>query len=207
MMNPPATFYIDSTAKIDFPIRPLQGFVKSLWKSSVPAPNLPGKLYIGPFAIVGENVRLGERVIIDEYCRVGRGTKIGDDTLIIYRSTIGGEARIGKNCVIGATVSENCQIGDNCKVFGRVLHKHENSAISWDHHPTAEPAVKIKDHSFVGFEAVVAGGITVGPRAYICAGAIITKDVAANHIGFGYNKIIHYSAWKGPLRKNPIFEE
>lgn len=207
MSNPPAKFYIDPSAKINHPLRPLQGFVESNWKPSMPSPELPKQLYVGPFAIVGEHVQIGERVIIDEYCRVGRGVQIDEDTLIIYRSSIGGEARIGKNCVIGGTISENCQVGDNCKIFGRIVHKHENSAISWDHHETVEPAVIVKDHSFVGFEALVAGGITVGPCAYICAGSIITKSVPANHIGFGLNKIIHYSEWNGPLRNNPIFNE
>jgi UDP-3-O-[3-hydroxymyristoyl] glucosamine N-acyltransferase len=200
-----ATFYIDPTAKMNYPIRPLQGFVKSNWKPINSSPQLPQKLYVGPFAIVGEHVQLGERVIIDEYCRVGRGSQIGDDSLIIYRSTIGGEARIGKNCVIGATISENCIIEDNCKIFGRIVHKHENSTISWDHHEIPEPAVTIKSHSFVGFEAVVSGGITIGPYSYICAGSIITKAVPSQHIGFGFNKIIHYAEWKGPLRNNPIF--
>ena len=196
--------YIDPTARLNVPFRPLQGFVPSTKGHSTEPVPLPNKVYIGPFCVIGEDTRLGERVIIDEFCKIGRACIIGDDTLIVYRSNIGAGAQIGANCVIGGVISENCRVGTNCKIFGKVIHKHLNSLASWDH-SEPEESVKIHDMSFVGFDAILAGRINIGPRAYVCAGSIITRDVPPLHIAYETNKIIHFEAWKGPLRTNPVF--
>jgi acetyltransferase-like isoleucine patch superfamily enzyme len=199
--------YIDPTARIGFPLRPLQGFVTSNWQPDVAEPQIAGPVYVGPFALIGEGVSLGERVIVEAFCSIGRGTRVGRDSLIIYRASVGGQARIGAECVIGNVVSEHCTIGDRCKVFGRIVHKHEDSTISWDHHPEPEPAVTIADDTFVGFDAIVAGGVTIGPRAYVCAGAIVTRDVPPLHIASGTNTVVHFSQWRGPLAQNPLFQD
>ena len=52
----------------------------------------------------------------------------------------------------------------------------------------------------------MAGKIEIGPHAYICAGAIITKSVPTGFIAFGKNEMVHHSQWKGKLGKSPIFE-
>jgi UDP-3-O-[3-hydroxymyristoyl] glucosamine N-acyltransferase len=194
---------IDPTARLGVPIRPLQGWVAST--RVMPPLQMGEAVYVGPFVVVGEGSQLGERVILDAYTSVGRGVQIGEDTLVVYRATIGGSARIGRECVIGNTISENCVVGDRCRVFGRVIHKHEDSTISWDHHEIPEPSVTIRDDSFIGFDAIVAGGITIGPRAYVCAGSIVTRDVPPFHIARSCNEIVHHSEWTGPLKDNPLF--
>jgi acetyltransferase-like isoleucine patch superfamily enzyme len=200
-----ASTYIDPTARIGFPLRPLQGFVWSEWDPPDRTPKFADPVYIGPHVTIGEAVILDDRVIIDEFCSVARGAHIGADTLVIYGAAIGGEARIGSDCVIGNIVSEAVVVGNRCKVFGRIIHKHEDSTISWDHHSEPEPSVTIEDDCFVGFDAIVAGGITIGPRSYVCAGAIVTKSVPPLHIAFGINECIHYTEWAGDLAKNPLF--
>jgi UDP-3-O-[3-hydroxymyristoyl] glucosamine N-acyltransferase len=206
-MPPITETYIHPTAVMGLPLRPLQGMVTSSWRSDEPDVRLGHPVYIGPFVTIGEAVTLGDRVIVDERCSIGRGSRIGDDTLLIYAANVGGHAEIGRNCVIGNVVSERAVIGDRCRVFGRVIHKHENSTISWDHHEIPEPSVSIHDDSFVGFDAIVAGGLKIGPRAYVCAGAVVTRSVPPLHIAYGVNKTKHHSEWVGDLARNPLFRE
>lgn len=71
----------------------------------------------------------------------------------------------------------------------------------------AEPSPVIHEDSFVGHGALVIGGIEIGPRAYVCAGAVVTRNVPAYHIASSVNQIIHYTEWRGPLRDNPLFSE
>lgn len=203
-MDNKSQFFIDPTAKIDFPLRFLQGCVqtKNITKKNV---TLPKKLYIGPYVIVGTDTVLGERVIIDSYCNIDPNVIVGQDTLITYRASIGGGSIIGENCVIGGVIPENCKIGDRCRIFGNLVHSHNDSTMSWDHHEIPEKSVTIFQDSFIGFGANLAGGFEVGPNSYICAGAIITKTIPPFHIGFGTNKILHYSEWKGELKNNPLF--
>ena len=197
---------IHPTAIIGQPIRPLQGMVISEENPTNKEIVMGEELYIGPYSIVGEGVKFGNKVIIDVFCNIERGVKIGQGTIIVHRATIGGYSIVGRECVIGGLIGEGTVIGDNCRIFGTVVHKQDDPSQSWDHRAEAEPSVIIHDYSFIGFESFVAGEIEIGPHAYICAGAVITKNVPAGYIAFGKNEMIHHSEWKGELGKSPIFE-
>lgn len=197
-------FYVDPTARINVPLRFLQGCVcteNRIRQETL----LPKRAYIGPYAIIGENVQLGEKVIIDAYCSVDPNVIIGQDTLLTYRAYVGGGAVIGRDCIIGGFISENCRIGDRCRVFGDLIHKQRDTTASWDHFDEPEPSAVIHDDSFVGFGAKLIGGLEIGPKAYICAGAVVTRSVPPLHIASGANQIVHYTQWKGNLKENPIF--
>lgn len=197
---------IHPTAIIGQPIRPLQGMVLSKENPKTKNIIMEDELYIGPYSIIGEGVEFGNKVIVDVYCNIERGVKIGRDTIVVHRATIGGYSIIGKECVIGGLIGEGTIVGDNCRIFGTVVHKQDDPSQSWDHRAEPEPSVIIHDYSFIGFESFVAGNIEVGPNAYICAGAVITKNVPRGYIAFGTNEMVHHRKWKGELGKSPIFE-
>jgi UDP-3-O-[3-hydroxymyristoyl] glucosamine N-acyltransferase len=68
---------------------------------------------IHPSAIVGSNVRLGERVSIQPQAVIEDGSEIGDDTIIGAGSYIGHETTIGATCLIYplVTIRERSRIG------------------------------------------------------------------------------------------------
>jgi len=167
----------------------------------------PKELYIGPYTLIGQNVVFGERVIVDAYCSIDADVVIGKDTLVTYRSSIGFSSDIGNNCVIGGFIPENCIIGDNCRVFGKLVHTHSDTTLSWDHHEVPEKSPIIHEMSFVGFDAVISGGVEVGPHSFVCAGAIITRNVDPYCIAFGTNQITHFTNWRGQLKNNPVFRK
>lgn len=197
---------IHTTAIIGQPIRPLQGMVLSRENPEIKEIVMGEELYIGPYTIIGEGVCFGNKVIVDSFCNIERGVKIGQNTIVVHRATIGGYSIIGTDCVIGGLIGEGTVIGNNCRVFGTVVHKQDDPSQSWDHRAEAEPSVVIHDNSFIGFEAFVAGKIEIGPQAYICAGAVITRSVPTGYIAFGKNEMLHHSKWKGELGRSPIFE-
>lgn len=188
-------------------MRPLQGMVDSKQNPINTTITVDGELYVGPYSIIGEGVHLGNNVIIDSHIIIERGVEIRENTLVVHRATIGGYSKIGKDCVIGGLIGEGTIIGNNCRVFGTIVHKQENPTLSWDHREFPEPSVVIHHNSFVGFETFVAGNIEIGPASYVCAGAIITKTVPPEYIAYGENQLIHYTKWKGPLSKSNFFEE
>lgn len=197
---------IHQTAIMGQPIRPLQGMILSKENPIDLSIKHGDELYIGPYSIVGEGVTFENGVIVDAYCNIERGVEIGENTLIVHRATIGGYSKIGSDCVIGGLIGEGTTIGNNCRVFGTVVHKQDDPSLSWDHRPEPEPSVIIHDNSFIGFEAFVAGNIEIGPQAYVCAEAVVTKTVPPGYIAYGNNQMIHYSKWKGTLGKSPFFE-
>lgn len=168
--------------------------------------SLPNRIHIGPYAVIGTSCKLSENVVIDEYCSLDPQVTILENTLVTYRSSIGSGTIIGKNCVIGGFIPENCLIEDECRIFGKLVHNHIDSTLSWDHHIIPEPSPVVKTYSFVGFNAVISGGVKIGPFSYICSSSLITRDVPPYHIAHGVNQITHYKEWKGDLKNNPIFK-
>ncbi len=196
---------IHKTAIIGAEFRMLEGFVRPTSLGTSIPPVLAEDVWIGPFAMIGFGAILGDRVIIDAYGRVDINAQVGADTQLLYRGTIGAEVAIGTNCIVGGSVSEGTKVGNHCRTFGKLVHPHHDSTMSWDHHETSEPSVILHDHSFVGHDATVIGGVEIGPYAYVCSGALVTRSVPPDHIAFGVNQIVHHSEWKGKLRDNPIF--
>jgi hypothetical protein len=58
---------------------------------------------------------------------------------------------------------------------------------------------------FIGWRAMVIGDVNIGAGAYVCAGALVTRDVPAGYIAYGRNEIVHPTAWPGPLGKSRFF--
>ncbi|MEL6244380.1 MAG: DapH/DapD/GlmU-related protein [Pseudomonadota bacterium] len=198
--------FIHETAVIGCGPRFLQGGVKWELKDANNPPSLPKNVYIGPFAIVGNGAVLCEGVVVDAYCRVEPSAIMGKNTLLVYRGTVGVGAVVGEDCVIGGSVSEGTKVGNRVRSFGKLIHTHADSTQSWDFRESGEPSPEIGDDSFVAHGALIIGGVTVGPKAYVCAGAVITRNVPPNHIAYGNNQIVHYSKWEGGLRENPLFK-
>lgn len=92
---------------------------------------------------------------------------IGEGTHINYGANIVDPAfvRIGSHCVLS-----------DCTIFG-----HDGSAevlASIYQLPLdAVGKVEIRDHVFIGWNAIVMPGVTVGPNAIVAAGAVVTADV------------------------------
>jgi len=45
--------------------------------------------------------------------------------------------------------------------------------------------IDIRDHVFIGFNAIILPNVTIGPNAIVAAGAVVTKDVAEGDIVAG----------------------
>ena len=67
------------------------------------------KLYLGAFAYIGENVKIGSHVKIFPGAYVGDNVVIGDNTIIFAGAKIYSESLIGKNCVINS----GCIVGSD----------------------------------------------------------------------------------------------
>jgi len=130
---------------------------------------------IGAFCIIEAGAQLAEYVEVDHYCRIGSGVQIGARTRILYRAQIFDEVTIGKKCIISGELVDRTVVGDNVTFQGNTAHSHTDATGDWDQ--TEEPSPVIRNGSVVGVDAILIGGITIGPRAYVAAGEIVTCDV------------------------------
>lgn len=160
---------------------------------------------IGPNVIIEEGVKIGENVIIESGAVIEKGSSIGAGTLIVHGARILADVRIGKKCVISGLISDRCSIGNHSRVFGNLIHRQDNPLLSWD--GTIEESPIIDEYVFISFGAQVIGNVRIGDHSYVCANAVVTRDVKPRQIVVGNNRSIPHSKWKGKLRQSNFWKE
>jgi bifunctional N-acetylglucosamine-1-phosphate-uridyltransferase/glucosamine-1-phosphate-acetyltransferase GlmU-like protein len=190
------------TAIIGTPFRPLlDGRELDIDQDPVIAPGV----WIGHYTTVGRGVMVGPGSILEDFVGIEPGAQIGSRVLVTSRSWIGIGATVGDNSVIKGYIGDHARIGRGCRIFGDLIHRQLNPSVPWDDPAAEEPAPIVGDGAFVGWRAVIVGGVNIGAGAYVCAGALITKDVPAGYIAYGRNKFTSPSSWPGALGKSSFF--
>ena len=170
-----------------------------------------GETIIGRDCMFGAHVsilrgtHIRDRVSVDDFTTIEQDVDIGEECVLTYHAIICNEAKIGARSVVGGFVGERSVVSHDCRVFGHLVHRQDNPAMPWD--GPAEPAPVLGHHVFVAFGAVIAGGVKIGKRSYICAGAVVTKNVPPRHIVKGANEAMYYKSSDLKLAKSPWFSE
>ena len=139
------------------------------------------------------NVTLGNNVKIFDFVNL-YGCTIGDDTKIGTFVEIQKNATIGKNCKIsshtficeGVHIEDNVFVGHNVTFINDKVPRSVNedgSMQSEDDWKVVETF--IKKGSSIGSSATIMCGVTIGERAIVGAGAVVTKNVPPNSIVAG----------------------
>lgn len=117
---------------------------------------------------LGNLVRVSPRGVITVLHR-WRGVKIGSDCFI------------DPNAILETAYPENITLGDDVRVTaGAIIMTHiKPPHYLRDHElvPTVLKPVILGDHSFIGVNAVILPGVTVGKAAVVASGAVVTSDV------------------------------
>lgn len=163
--------------------------------------------------VTGNNTNFFLESKIENLCKekicIGDNCKIRGE-LLVYPH--GGEILIGNDCYIGEMTK--IWSAKQIKIGNRVLIAHNvNIHDSNDHpldknkrhehyleiittgHPKAIDSIRketiiIEDDAWIGFNAIILKGVTIGSGAIIGAGAIVSKDVPPYTIVVGNQKII-----------------
>ncbi len=197
------TAHVAETAIIGTPFRPLiDGRRRVPGRTTL----IGADSWIGHQTTIGQGAVIGAGTIIEDQVRIEAEAIVGERVLVISRSQICLGAKVADDCVIKGYVGDFCQVGKGCRIAGELIHRQLDPGIPWDGPAADEPAPVVADGAFVGWRAVVVGGVSVGVGAYVCAGALITRDVPAHHIAYGRNQIAHPADWPGTLGKSPFFK-
>jgi acetyltransferase-like isoleucine patch superfamily enzyme len=135
---------------------------------------------------IAASVRLGKNVMIHHPDLVNLyGCQVGDDTRIGAFVEIQKNATIGALCKISSHtfICEGVEIGDEVFVGHGVMFINDlypratadgglQTEADWKVVPTY-----VRKGASIGSGAVILGGVTIGERALIGAGAVVTKDV------------------------------
>lgn len=144
---------------------------------------------------ISADVRLGRGVLIPQPELVNLyGCSIGDDTKIGPFVEIQREVRVGARCKISSHsfVCEGVEIEDEVFVGHGVMFTNdlyprsttEDGRMQTEDHWVVVPTL-VKRGASIGSGAVILAGITIGERAMIGAGAVVTRDVAPGAVVSG----------------------
>ena len=139
------------------------------------------------------NVQVGENVKIFSFVNA-YGCSIGDNSRVGAFVEIQKGATIGKSCKISSHtfICEGVHIEDNVFVGHGVMFTNDlfPRATRPDGTPQTEAdwtlvETFVKKGASIGSNATILAGIKIGENALVGAGAVVTKDVAANAIVAG----------------------
>ncbi|MEI6172229.1 MAG: acyltransferase [Bacteroidota bacterium] len=132
-----------------------------------------------------------ESAIIDEGCRIGKGTKIWHFTHIMKGSIIGEQCNLGQNVVISPDVvlGRNVKVQNNVSIYTGVICQDDvflgpsmvfTNVINPRSHILRKDQYQttlVKRGASIGANATIVCGNEIGEFAFIGAGAVVTKNV------------------------------
>lgn len=120
---------------------------------------------------------LGRKSVIESYCCINNA--VGD-------VTIGDHTRIGINCtVIGPVcIGNNVNLAQGITVTA-LNHNFEDPTRKIDEQGISTKPVVIGDDVWIGANAVILPGVTIGRHVVVAAGAVVTKDVPPHSLVAG----------------------
>jgi len=142
---------------------------------------------------IAPDVKLGEGVKIFDFVNL-YGCEIGDYTKIGTFVEVQKGAKIGRNCKIsshtficeGVTIEDDVFIGHNVTFINDMYPRAtvEGGGLQTEADWVCIPTL-IKKGASVGSSTTLLAGITVGEKAIVGAGSVLTKDVPAGTIVAG----------------------
>ena len=159
-----------------------------------------------------------ETAVIDEGCKIGKGTKIWHFSHIMPDCVIGERCNIGQNVVVlpDVVLGNNVKVQNNISIYTGVICEDDvflGHSMVFTNVINPRSAI-IRKHQYlktivgkgatIGANATIVCGNNIGKFAFIGAGAVVTKDVKpyslvlgnpARHIGWmsEYGHRLHFN--------------
>jgi UDP-2-acetamido-3-amino-2,3-dideoxy-glucuronate N-acetyltransferase len=135
---------------------------------------------------IAASVKLGDDVVIHHPdlvnlygCAVGDGTRIGAFVEIQKNAAVGSRCKISSHTFIceGVTIEDEVFIGHGVMFINdrqprATVNGRPQSEADWTVVPT-----RVRRGASIGSGAVILCGVTIGARAMVGAGAVVTRDV------------------------------
>lgn len=152
-----------------------------------------------------------ETAIVESGAEVGAGTKVWHHAHVRTGAVIGRDCLLGKNVFVdgGAVIGDRVRIQNNVSVFAGVRLADDvmvgpSAVFTNDRFPRAHgfewaiAPTTVQQGAAIGANATIVCGITLGAWSMTGAGAVVTRDVAANQLVLG-NPARHFGwvCWCG----------
>lgn len=120
---------------------------------------------------------IGDNCSIEDYTTINNG---------VGAVIIGNGVRIGiSNVIIGPVNIGNYVITAQNIVISGLNHGYEDISLPISGQPTTTSAINIEAECWIGANAVVTAGVTIGKHSIIAAGAVVTKNIPPYSVAVG----------------------
>lgn len=147
----------------------------------------------GMFQRIAPDVKLGKGAKVFAFtnlygCEVGDETKIGTFVEIQKNAKVGNRCKISSHSFIceGVTIEDEVFVGHNVTFINDLYPRATagtgqlQTEADWECRPTL-----VKRGASIGSSATILCGVTIGEKAIVGAGSVVTKDVPAHAIVAG----------------------
>jgi len=159
-----------------------------------------------------------ETAVIDEGCKIGKGTKIWHFSHIMAGSEIGENCNIGQNVVVlpGVKLGRNVKVQNNVSIYTGVICEDDvflGPSMVFTNVINPRSAIIRKDSyhttivekgASIGANATIVCGKRIGTFSFIGAGAVVTKDVKPYSLVVG--NPARQSGWMSEYGHKLIFD-
>ena len=162
-------------------------------------------IVIEPFVVIGQNVKIGNNVIIKSFTHI-EGAKIENKVIIGPYSRIREGTKLKAGSKIGNFVeTKKSTIGKNSKVnhltyLGDTdLGNHSNvgaGTITCNYDGVKKNKTKIHNNVFIGSNTSLVAPLVIEKNSFIGAGSVITKKVLGNSLALSRAKQIGIKNFK-----------
>jgi UDP-2-acetamido-3-amino-2,3-dideoxy-glucuronate N-acetyltransferase len=132
-----------------------------------------------------------ETAVIDEGCKIGKGTKIWHFSHIMSGSEIGENCNIGQNVVVspGVRLGRNVKVQNNISIYTGVICEDDvflGPSMVFTNVINPRSAIIRKDQyletvvqkgASIGANSTIVCGNKIGAFSFVGAGAVVTKDI------------------------------
>jgi acetyltransferase-like isoleucine patch superfamily enzyme len=147
----------------------------------------------GQYCQIAADVKLGHDVSIYHFvnlygCEIGDGSRIGSFVEIQKGAVIGNNCKVSSHTFIceGVTVEDEVFIGHGVNFINDKYPRATTveGSLQNDSDWQVSPIV-VQRGASIGTGATILGGVSIGPRAIVGAGSVVTRDVPPDTIVAG----------------------
>jgi acetyltransferase-like isoleucine patch superfamily enzyme len=145
------------------------------------------------YLCISEDVKLGTDVRLSKFinlygCTIGDNTKIGAFVEVQKNATIGKNCKISSHTFIceGVTIEDDVFIGHGVTFINDTYPRAtaQDGRLQTEADWAVEPTL-VKRGASIGSGSTILAKVTIGEKAIIGAGSVVTKDVPAGAIAAG----------------------
>ena len=130
--------------------------------------NVPESSNVWQFCVVLPGAKIGERVNICSHCFIENDVKIGNDVTV----------KCGVQLWDGVELEDGVMVGSNVTFTNDRYPRSKNK--NWTLLRT-----RVCKGATIGAGSTILPGITIGEKAFIAAGSVVTQDIPAGEIWMG----------------------